>query len=227
MRSLQVVLAAVVVSGVGLVLAPQYAQSILRLWVATAAGVVALHAFRRIVPMDSLWVSSGLTGREGQGQGQWKGPGPGVTPARSFGDTSGETASGDVTPSRPLSGREVTVGELARLRARMGNRRRRIPHAPKGFPPLPTEVVRLLQTLLRRTLEQEDLDPARSADVPRIRARLGTASRTILTCPPLAHAGWLRTRRPRERQVAEVVHTVLDDLARMGVGPASSPSDAP
>lgn len=88
--------------------------------------------------------------------------------------------------------------EIGRIRARMSGRRQRIADGRW----LPPETLRLLQPLISVALEREGLG----------RIRPSSLTRAVLTTAPLPRSGWIRTSRPDVRQVAALVHAVLDDL---------------
>lgn len=213
-RAVQIVLAGTVVGGGTIILFPNHAESVVRVLLGLAAAVALLHLLARVLPGESLLVDSEFTGREGQPR----------TPPDSAGAGGAATVSSRLAAA--LSGElddPIPLADLARLRSRLGERRRRIPGAPSHMPAIPAELVRILRGLLRRALEQDGLDPGRADHVEAIRRRLGPQSRAILACPPLDHRGRLRTKRPDEHASARVVHAVLDDLARMGPGTARTP----
>lgn len=94
--------------------------------------------------------------------------------------------------------------DLDRIRRGLSRRRQRIP----GGPPLTPEALRVLKRLVRVALERRGVEPDRPD--------LSPLTRAILESEPLGWRGWYGTLRPDEKQVAEVVHHVLDDLERLG-----------
>ena len=97
--------------------------------------------------------------------------------------------------------------ELKRIRASMAGRRVPLENGS----PLPPETLRLLQPLIRVALERE----GHSATSEHALNRLSPVTRSVLDIDPRRHQPWYRTRRPDEREVAEAVHAVLDDLDRL------------
>jgi len=89
---------------------------------------------------------------------------------------------------------------------------RRVP--VENGPPLPPETLRLLQPVIRSTLEREGIDPTDEGSLESARVRLSPLTRAVLAGEPSKHPGWFRTLRPDARQVAGIVHSVLDDLDR-------------
>lgn len=116
-------------------------------------------------------------------------------------------------------GETSASGEIDRIRSRLSGRRQRIGDGP----PLPPETVRLLQPLIRVALEREGLGCGKLA-----RTSLSPLTLAVLAADPLQRPNWFRTHRPDGRQVAEIVHGVLDDLDRLsGAQGASRHADPP
>lgn len=91
--------------------------------------------------------------------------------------------------------------EADRIRRRLTGRRQRV----EGAPALTPESIRLLQSLIRATLDREGLDPTDHD-------RLTPLTRAVLVAKPIERRSWLATRRPAPERVADVVHRILDDL---------------
>ena len=101
--------------------------------------------------------------------------------------------------------------EVASLRSKLSGRRQPMRHAP----PMPPEIVRLLKPLIRQTL---DLDPNDETQLASARRHLSPLAWGLLTSEPPTGSPWFRALRPNEREVAEVVHRVLDELDRLAAG---------
>jgi hypothetical protein len=114
---------------------------------------------------------------------------------------------GTVRPVRD----ELSSRETDAIRSKLSGRR--IPVA--GAPPMPPEALRVLKPLIRSAL---DLGPDDSVRTGAQNARLSPLTWSILRCEIDTTLGWLGTVRPNEREVAEVVHHVLDELARLDAG---------
>lgn len=82
-------------------------------------------------------------------------------------------------------------------------------------PPLPPDILRLLKPLIVEALE---LDPTHEEPPESAREMVSPLTWAVLTTRPLKAPHWFRTVPPREREVAEVVHRVLDDLDRVASG---------
>jgi len=107
-------------------------------------------------------------------------------------------------------------GELDRIRARLSGRRQRVP----GGDPMPPEVLRLLQPLIRFALERQGLDLRSEAHRSAARRLLSPLTWAVLEAEPLRQPYGLRTLWPNRRQVAASVHAVLDDLERTSLAPS-------
>ena len=187
--------AAVLIGGALVVAMPRQATSVVQLVLLTIAAATVLHAVGSIVPEWTATVWSPFDRR-----------------VRRAGDVPGSA-------------------EIGRIRARMSGRRQRIADGRW----LPPETLRLLHPLIGVALERDGLgwgdgahEPGdagrREAAGPGATARSGPAAsatgrsrpspltRAVLTTAPLPRSGWIRTRRPDARQVAALVHAVLDDL---------------
>jgi hypothetical protein len=101
--------------------------------------------------------------------------------------------------------------ETDRIRATMAGRRQEFPHGPA----LPPETVRLLQPLIRATLQREGLDPADRESRETARAMLSPLSYGVLMSDARKRPAWYRMLPPDERSTADVVRRVLDDLDRL------------
>lgn len=121
----------------------------------------------------------------------------------------------------PTPPEEEQPDELDRIRARFSGRRQVL----EASPPMPPETIRALQPLIRAALERAHPDP--HDELPRGLARrsLSPATRAVLAGDPVRRPPWFRTRRADEREVAEGVRRVLDDLDRLdrGAQPRSDP----
>lgn len=112
------------------------------------------------------------------------------------------------SPPTSRAGR-LRSGDLDTVRERLTGRRQPIPCGP----PLPPEVLRRLQPLVRRAL---DLDPDDATPPPEhVRGRVSAALWGVLTTQPLTRPGWLATHRPHPRAVADAVRTLLDEVDRL------------
>lgn len=105
-------------------------------------------------------------------------------------------------------------GEIARMRAKMTGRRQRI----RGGRPLPPETVRTLQPLIAVALERAGIDPGDPSQRQAVRRRVSPLTWAVLNSDPLYLPRWYETRAPDERQAADVVRRVLDDLERIAAG---------
>ncbi len=129
-------------------------------------------------------------------------------------------ASGWLSPFRwlsPFSGaaeeRTDRPDELALIHARLQGRRSRV----KGAAPLPPDVVRLLDPLIRDTLDLLDASDA---------SALSPTSRAVLNTRPPLKPSALLTLPPDPDNVSDVVMRVLDDLERVSAhGRQASASD--
>lgn len=108
--------------------------------------------------------------------------------------------------------------EIDRIHSELSGRRQRIGHGP----PVPSAVLRHLKRLIKVALERDGLGPADGAQHEFAHRPLSPLTRAVLTAKLLDWPTWFRTVRPNEREVAEVVHRVLDDLERLGAGDAGS-----
>lgn len=95
--------------------------------------------------------------------------------------------------------------EIEAIRARIGGRRQPL----DGAPAMPPEILRCLKPLIASALE---VDPADAGAVRAARARLSPLSWAVLASEPLKQPWWFQTVGTDERQVAETVHRVLDEL---------------
>lgn len=116
---------------------------------------------------------------------------------------------------RPSSAGARGPDELDSIRARVSGRRQRL----RGGPPLPPETLRLLQPLIRAAL---DLDRDDASYPPSARTRLSPVTWAVLTTDPLRNPYWFRTLPANDREVAGIVHAVLDDLERLAPGISAS-----
>jgi hypothetical protein len=110
--------------------------------------------------------------------------------------------------------RGVGSDEVDRIRSTLSGRRVHIENGP----PLPPETLRLLQPAIRSSLEREGIDPDDSVSLESAAGQLSPLTRAVLVGEPSKHAGWFRTLRPDARQVAGIVHGVMDDLDRFIAG---------
>ena len=120
---------------------------------------------------------------------------------------------GTVRPARD----ELSSHETDAIRSKLAGRR--IPVA--GAPPMPPEALRVLKPLIRSAL---DLGPDDSVRTAARNARLSPLTWSILRCETDTTLGWLGMVRPNEREVADVVHHVLDELARLDAGGRTTPA---
>ncbi len=107
--------------------------------------------------------------------------------------------------------------EIEGIRAKLGGRRQRLSAAP----PLPPDVLRMLQPLIAATLDMDAGDPA---ELEAAHHRLSDRAWSILAAEPLPRPYWLATVRPNPWEVAAVVTDVLDELHRVSTDPAPRPA---
>lgn len=214
LRPANVAAAAVLIGGVLIVVLPQHGLSIVQLVVVTIAAAAALYALAISVPE---WSAT------------WWRVAPFNRPSRAVGPTRRLRATHPARPARlaprnggvrrPFGrGRSRGPGNLERIRSKLSGRRQPISNGP----PVPPEALRLLQPLIRVALEREGLDPGDEAHRETARALLSPLTWAVLTSEPLRGPPWYRTRRRAERQVADVVHRVFDDLDRLAAGGGDS-----
>lgn len=103
--------------------------------------------------------------------------------------------------------------EIEGIRAKLGGRRQRLPAAP----PLPPDVLRMLQPLIATAL---DIDADDRAAQEAARHRLSERAWSILTAEPLPRPYWFATVRPNSWEVAAVVADLLGELHRVSTDPA-------
>ena len=104
--------------------------------------------------------------------------------------------------------------EVTAIRASLSGRRQRL----RDGPLMPAEALRLLRPLILLALERQGLDMDDECAVEAAPPLVAPMTWAILKSDPLPWPRWHQTRRPNERDVAEVVHTVLDDLDRLASG---------
>lgn len=104
--------------------------------------------------------------------------------------------------------------EMDLIRSKLSGRR----HPIENGPPLPPGALHLMKPLIRLALERENLDPEDEAHRPSARSRLSPLTWAVFTSDPSRRPHWLRTFRPDEREVADIVHAVLDDLDGLASG---------
>lgn len=104
--------------------------------------------------------------------------------------------------------------EMDLIRSKLSGRR----HPIENGPPLPPGALHLMKPLIRVALERENLDPEAEADMAPARALLSPLTWAVFTSDPSRRPHWFRTFRPNEREVADIVHGVLDDLDRLASG---------
>ena len=108
--------------------------------------------------------------------------------------------------------------ELDWIRAKLSGRRQHLENAP----PMPPPILRQLKPLIAAALDLDLGDEPRLASA---RGRVSPLTFSVLTSEPLDRPSWFRMLPPNEREVAETVHRVLDDLDRLNSGnspPATS-----
>ncbi|HEX6363634.1 MAG TPA: hypothetical protein VFZ93_11790 [Albitalea sp.] len=103
--------------------------------------------------------------------------------------------------------RARSADEVEWIRSTLNARRQPVANGPD----LPPQTLRFLQPLIRAALERHGVE----AD------HLAPRTRAVLDARPLDHAPWYRTHGPDGRAVADVVHSILDELDRLD-GPARS-----
>lgn len=99
-------------------------------------------------------------------------------------------------------------GEVDAIRSKLSGRRQPIENGP----PLSPDTLRLLKPVITAAL---DIDPTDEAQLISARDVLSPLAWAVLTGDPLTEPYWLRTVGPDEREVAEVVHAVLDEIDRL------------
>lgn len=109
--------------------------------------------------------------------------------------------------SRPAETIQEPSSEVKRLREALGYQRSAI----EGGPPLPLEVLRLIQPLIWHALEREgwERENTRSEDLRHV---LSPLTYVVLHADPRTIRSWFDTRRPNREKVAAVVEHVLDEL---------------
>ncbi len=103
------------------------------------------------------------------------------------------------------------VDEADVLHTKLSGRRQPVADGP----PMPADILRALRPLIGAAL---DLDPGGGPPPPTARSRLSPLTWSILTTEPRPGQGWRGTFSPDVREVAEVVHHVLDELERFDPG---------
>ena len=119
---------------------------------------------------------------------------------------------GRVTHSARLGHRS---NRLDLIRGRLSDRRQRVDNGPS----IPPAILRQLKPLIAVALDLDLRDETRLASA---RGRLSPRTFAALTSDPLDRPSWFRTSRSNEREVAETVHRVLDDLDRLTSGASHS-----
>ena len=85
---------------------------------------------------------------------------------------------------------------------------------------MPPATLRLLKPLIASAL---DLDPDDEPHQGSARGPVSPLTWAVLTSEPLQRPYWFRTLRPDEREVAQTVHCVLDELDRLKAGDGDAP----
>jgi len=119
---------------------------------------------------------------------------------------------------RPPRGKDGQASDLDFIRSKMAGWR----HPGPMVPPMPPEVVALLKPLVRAALRQHPAPLTGPQERPGTPSRL---VRGILVTDPPKGLDWVRILPPREAEVAEVVHAVLDDLGSLEAGEANPFTD--
>ena len=112
-------------------------------------------------------------------------------------------------------------GEIARIRAGLSGRRRRIPNGR----PLPPDTIRMLQPLIAVALDRAGLDADEETHRPAIRRALSPLAWSVLTSDLWYVPRWYETRRPDTHRVADIVRRVLDELERVAAGRSAAQAD--
>ncbi len=115
---------------------------------------------------------------------------------------------GERRAERRLHGADQIRG----IRAKLGGRRQRL----EGAPPMPPEVLRMLQPVMSSAL---DVDLEDRPAVEATRARLSPHAWAILATEPLPRSYWLTTVRPNAWEVAAVVADVLAEIHHVPTAP--------
>lgn len=117
--------------------------------------------------------------------------------------------------------------EIEGIRAKLSGRRQRLPAAP----PMPPDLLRLLQPLVAAALDIEEGDRAAQEAA---RHRVSDRAWSILVAEPLPRPYWIATVRPNPWEVAVVVTDLLSELEEVSTarpGPPTpaltAPSEAP
>jgi hypothetical protein len=116
-----------------------------------------------------------------------------------------------------------TAGEAVRIRSRLAARRQPL----AGAPPLPIETLRLLKPLIEVALVRAGMDPADEGQRRSARPVLAPLTWAVLESEPWKPPKRAWAARADERQVADLVLRVLDDLERLeqGAVPRAVPPD--
>ena len=103
-------------------------------------------------------------------------------------------------------------GEIESIHRKLSGWRQPIQNGP----PMPSETLRLLKPLIRAAL---DLEPGDDAHLASARALLSPLSWAVLTSGASGQPYyWFKMFPPNRREVAEAVHSVLDEVARLPTG---------
>jgi hypothetical protein len=113
--------------------------------------------------------------------------------------------------------------EVERIHSGLSGRR----HPVENGPPMPPQVLRLLKPPIRVALERMGLDPTDEAGRVSARTLLSPLTWAVFTSDLRSAPDPFRVRRPDERQVAEVVHRVLDELEALDHARTPPPRRAP
>lgn len=116
--------------------------------------------------------------------------------------------------TRKRSGTPTHTDGVEWTRSRLSARRQTM---AKG-PPLPPEILRILQPLIRTSIGQNDPYVEDRKHAARFRRALSPLTWAVLNADGLKQPHWFQTRWPNPREVATVVHRVLDDLESLAAG---------
>lgn len=119
---------------------------------------------------------------------------------------------------RPLRRKDSRPPDLDFIRSKLAGWR----HPGPMVPPMPPEVIALLKPLVRAVLRQRPAPLTDAEEGPGAPSRL---ARGILATEPPRGLDWVRVLPPRQGEVAEVVHAVLDDLESLEAGGANLIAD--
>jgi hypothetical protein len=111
---------------------------------------------------------------------------------------------------------DKALDELRWIRRKLSGWRQPIQHGP----PLPPETLGLLRPLIRTAL---DLSSEHNGDLASIRGELTPGTWAILASEGARQPYWFQMIPPNEKEVAETVHRVLDEIQTISAGTGPFP----